>query len=227
MRPDEYDKLANKLLPFILAKVRQASRVTPAAVSGDMSAYEIMAAVQSLDGAGSGLDADTVDGEHAAGFVLASTLDANSVLYATTDNTPGALSVGASTIVGRKAAGDVVALSASEGRTVLGLGTMAVEAAADYVARKAPTYAYVAKTDSYTLDATDAVVALSVATKTLTLPTAVGCTGRRYTLKATQATGTISVDGDGAETIDGLAAQTLYPGDCMEVVSNGAGWEII
>ena len=96
-----------------------------------------------------------------------------------------------------------------------------------YVTVAAPHYAHAAKTDNYTLDATDAVVALSVAAKTLTLPTAVGCAGRRYTLKATQAAGTITVDGAGAETIDGLAGQTLYPGDCLEVVSNGAGWEIV
>lgn len=45
--------------------------------------------------------------------------DANSILYATTDNTPVALTVGASTIVGRKSSGDIVALTATETRTIL------------------------------------------------------------------------------------------------------------
>ncbi len=45
--------------------------------------------------------------------------DANSILIATADNTPIALTVGASTFVGRKASGDISALTASEARTVL------------------------------------------------------------------------------------------------------------
>lgn len=45
--------------------------------------------------------------------------DANSILYATTDNTPVALTVGASTIVGRKSTGNIVALTATETRTIL------------------------------------------------------------------------------------------------------------
>ncbi len=96
-----------------------------------------------------------------------------------------------------------------------------------FVTRATPTYAHAAKTDDYTLGTADALVALSVANKTLTLPTAAGCTGRRYTLKANQVSGTIAVAGAGAETIDGLAAQFLYPGDCLECVSSGTGWEIV
>ena len=69
MRADDYDKLANKLLPFILSKVRQASSITPALANTDMSAAQIMAAVQSLDGAGSGLDADTLDGVEGAAYI--------------------------------------------------------------------------------------------------------------------------------------------------------------
>lgn len=52
-----------------------------------------------------------------------STLDANSVLYATTDDTPAALSVAASTFVGRKASGNVAAMSVAEALTLLGLTT--------------------------------------------------------------------------------------------------------
>lgn len=47
--------------------------------------------------------------------------DANTMLYATTDNTPAALTVGASTFVGRKATGGVSAMSATEAKTVLAI----------------------------------------------------------------------------------------------------------
>jgi hypothetical protein len=51
--------------------------------------------------------------------VLKTLYDAYSILAADTDNTPAALTVGASTIVGRKASGGIVALSASEALTIL------------------------------------------------------------------------------------------------------------
>ena len=40
--------------------------------------------------------------------------DANSILYATIDNTPVALSVGASRVIGRKAAGNIIAMTGTE-----------------------------------------------------------------------------------------------------------------
>lgn len=46
-----------------------------------------------------------------AGFVAKSLYDANTVLYATTDDTPAALTVGASTVVGRRGSGGIVAIS--------------------------------------------------------------------------------------------------------------------
>lgn len=45
--------------------------------------------------------------------------DAYSILYADTDNTPAVLTVEASTIVGRKASGGIVALTATEVRTII------------------------------------------------------------------------------------------------------------
>lgn len=61
-----------------------------------------------------------------AADVVANTLfDANTVLKADSDNTPTALTVGASTILGRGAAGGIDALTPSAARTVLGLGTLA------------------------------------------------------------------------------------------------------
>jgi hypothetical protein len=54
--------------------------------------------------------------------VAASLFDAHTILYATTDNTPAALTVDASTFVGRKASGNISALTALEAATVIGNG---------------------------------------------------------------------------------------------------------
>lgn len=51
--------------------------------------------------------------------VLKSTYDANTILAATTDDTPAALTIGASTIVGRGAAGGISALTAAQTKTIL------------------------------------------------------------------------------------------------------------
>lgn len=49
--------------------------------------------------------------------------DANTVLYATTDDTPAALTVGASTVVGRASTGGIAALTGTQLRTITGLAT--------------------------------------------------------------------------------------------------------
>jgi len=51
--------------------------------------------------------------------ILKTLADANSVLYAVTDNTPAALAMGASTILARLAAGDIVAATPTEIRTLI------------------------------------------------------------------------------------------------------------
>lgn len=54
-----------------------------------------------------------------AGYVLETVLDPETVLYATVDNTPAALSVPASSVVGRAATGSIVALTAAQLRAIL------------------------------------------------------------------------------------------------------------
>ncbi len=54
--------------------------------------------------------------------ILKTVADANSVLYAISDNTPAALAMAASTVVARLAAGNVVAASVAEMQTLLGIG---------------------------------------------------------------------------------------------------------
>jgi len=64
---------------------------------------------------------------------------------------------------------------------------------------------------------------------TFTLPTAVGIDGREYTIKRIDSSAnTVTLDGDGTETIDGSLTQiiaTQY--DAIKVVSDGANWSII
>jgi hypothetical protein len=58
-----------------------------------------------------------------AGAVLRTDYNANTMLYATSDDTPVALSIAASRVVGRKATGNISAMTAGETRTVLGIDT--------------------------------------------------------------------------------------------------------
>lgn len=85
---------------------------------------------------------------------------------------------------------------------------------------------YVAKTANYTLTSSDHTVDCTANTFTVTLPTAVGITGRIYNIKNT-GTGVITVDGDGTETIDGELTQEINQWDCMKIQSTGANWIII
>jgi hypothetical protein len=91
--------------------------------------------------------------------------------------------------------------------------------------------ALVSKTAAYTLTATDSIAlgSASTAAFTLTLPTAVGCTGRQYILKKTDSSANaVTVGTTSSQTIDGA---TTYPltaqYESITVVSDGANWSII
>lgn len=56
-------------------------------------------------------------------LITKETLDANSILYAVSDNTPAALAVAASRFVGRKASGDVAAMTGAEAWALLAAAT--------------------------------------------------------------------------------------------------------
>lgn len=90
--------------------------------------------------------------------------------------------------------------------------------------------AYVAKTAAYTITAADSVVACDAtsAAFTITLPTAVGIAGREYTVKKTDASANaVTVDGNGAQTIDGAATYSVAAQwNTIVIVSDGANWLI-
>jgi hypothetical protein len=63
---------------------------------------------------------------------------------------------------------------------------------------------------------------------TVTLPAVSGLTGRVYYVKNTGTSGyDVTLDGDGAETVDGDATQTITDGECLLVVCDGTEWWIV
>lgn len=83
------------------------------------------------------------------------------------------------------------------------------------------------KTGDYTLTSSDeSIVCNSSSAFTVTLPAASG-SGQTYSIKNIN-TGVITVEGDGVETIDGQANETLYQYECMQLVDYASGkWVII
>ncbi len=88
----------------------------------------------------------------------------------------------------------------------------------------------VSKTTTYTATAEDHVILVSAAAAwTLSLPTAVGITGKEYIVKRTDDVPTqiVTVDPSGSETINGfLTVSHIRVGDTVSVVSNGTNWEL-
>ena len=90
-------------------------------------------------------------------------------------------------------------------------------------------HAVVSKTADYTATTVDELIIVDATsnTVTITLPTAIGITGRMYMIKCIDATYTVTVDGSGSQTIDGELTQTLSQWENLHIISNGANWLII
>lgn len=78
----------------------------------------------------------------------------------------------------------------------------------------------------HTAVATNNVINCTANTFTVTLPTASGITGKEYIVKNSGA-GTITVDADGTETIDGNLTVVLAADDSTTIISDGTNWIII
>lgn len=83
---------------------------------------------------------------------------------------------------------------------------------------------------NYTALLTDEFIVVDAGggSRTIALPTAVGNSGKRYTIKKVDSSANaVVIDPSGAETIDGNATFTLFNiTDLVEVVSNGTFWYI-
>jgi len=87
------------------------------------------------------------------------------------------------------------------------------------------TFPEVAVTGSYTVTVNDYLIDCTSNTFTVTLPTAVGIDGKIYIVK-NSGSGTITIDPNGSQTIDGALTKTLSPGDVLQITSDGANWKI-
>jgi hypothetical protein len=85
---------------------------------------------------------------------------------------------------------------------------------------------YVTKTANYTLTDSDYTVNCTANTFTVTLPTAVGITGRIYNVK-NSGTGLITLDAHSTETIDGALTQDISQWESLQVQSTSTGWIIL
>ena len=88
----------------------------------------------------------------------------------------------------------------------------------------------ITKTADYTATVNDGVILVdtNAAAVTITLPTAVGNTGKRFIIKVIDATNTTTIDGDGTETIDGATTKSLSTlWETVRIISDGANWLII
>jgi hypothetical protein len=91
---------------------------------------------------------------------------------------------------------------------------------------KGVEFPYRAVTALTTLDDDDYQIECTANSFTVTLPTAVGREGREFSIKNSGA-GTITVDGDGTETIDDELTQIITQWDNIVIASNNVGWRII
>jgi hypothetical protein len=87
--------------------------------------------------------------------------------------------------------------------------------------------AYLARTTTYTATTSDYFIDCTTGSFTVNLFTAVGNTGRILIIK-NSGTGTITVDPNGSQTIDGATTQSLATQwSRVHIISDGANWKII
>lgn len=77
--------------------------------------------------------------------------------------------------------------------------------------------------NTYTITASDEIVECTANTFSVTLPTAVGISGRVYQIK-NSGSGVITVNTTSSQTIDGALTKTLNQYDKLATVSNGTNW---
>ena len=83
-------------------------------------------------------------------------------------------------------------------------------------------------TGNYNITSRDCCVSVSGSSAyTVTLPTAVGISGKVYVIKSNMSTGILlTVATTSSQTIDGVTTKSLARFDALKVISNGSNWEI-
>ncbi len=92
---------------------------------------------------------------------------------------------------------------------------------------------YVSKSADYTLTDADHTVSVDASggNKTMSLPTAVGRSGKKYNIKKSKSDSSgnlVIIDPYGAQTIDGETSISLsVSGEVIRIQSNGSNWEVV
>lgn len=88
------------------------------------------------------------------------------------------------------------------------------------------TFNYTAQTGTYTASSTDFLIDCTANTFTVSLPTAIGNTGRVYVIK-NSGTGVITIDPALTQTIDGQTTYILaVQYEAIQIMSDGANWKV-
>ncbi len=84
----------------------------------------------------------------------------------------------------------------------------------------------VSKSSTYTATAADYILLVSGAT-TINLPAAASSSGQVYIIKKTDASNSVTIDGNASETIDGATTKTISTQyQTLEIACNGSAWYI-
>lgn len=85
------------------------------------------------------------------------------------------------------------------------------------------------QTANYSVLLTDRVIVCNASGAiTITLPTAVGISGRMFDIKRINSSGNVTLATTSSQTIDGITTQVLTAQyDSITVISDGANWSII
>lgn len=147
-------------------------------------------------------------------------------------NASGVLSFGSALVNPMTTAGDIIVGGSSGTPTRLAIGTAGKGLLSDGTNLSYSYPVIQTKVANYTAVLGDDVVLASGSAFTVTLPTAVGSSGKTYRIKKTDtsATNTITIATTSAQTIDGRASSDIVLrqyGDFIAVVSDGANWSII
>ena len=88
------------------------------------------------------------------------------------------------------------------------------------------TFPYTGVTNTYNIESTDYLINATSGTFVITLPTAVGISGKQYIIK-NSGNGTITLETTSSQTIDGNVSITLIQNETVEVISDGSNWKVV
>lgn len=140
-------------------------------------------------------------------------------------NNPTYTFVGASTITNAATFAIAGSPIAGTNATITNNYSLWVQAGETYLAGSL-RFNYVQVSATYAILSTDNIIEATTGTFTVTLPTAVNCKGRRYTIE-NSGTGFITLNTTSAQTINGVASVIFGQYVSYTVVSNGTNWVIM